>query len=408
MCDDLRLRVADNGIVDFAPPCPLADRWFARFRSPVPSTCQVYGRPATFDEAIQQAAALLRQSAAPLVYGLSGSSTHGQRAAIELAEQLGANIDTSASTCHGPSILALQQVGESTCTLGEIKNRADLIVYWGSDPVVSHPRHLERYSADARGENLPRGRADRWLAVVDIQDTATSERADLTLLVEPGGDFDVIWALRCLLRREDALPAHVGGIGADSLRAFAARLKSCRCGVFFFGRGLTQGPLGHAAVESLLLLTRDLNAWTRFHARRMRVYGDVAGADTVLCWQTGFPFSVNLARGYPRYGPGEYSANELLERREVDCCLALGIEGIQSLSPAARETLNRIPTIVVNHDPEPTLAATVFIPTAVYGVHLAGTAYRMDEVPIRLRPVLHSPLPSDADVLRRLARAIRP
>ena len=53
----------------------------------------------------------------------------------------------------------------------------------------------------------------------------------------------------------------------------------------------------------------------------MRIPGDVAGADSVLCWQTGYPFSVNLARGYPRYNPGEYTANQLLERQKsMPCC----------------------------------------------------------------------------------------
>mgnify|MGYP003342386529 FL=1 len=38
--------------------------------------------------------------------------------------------------------------------------------------------------------------------------------------------------------------------------------------------------------------------------------------------------------------------------------------------------------------------------TAVYGIHRRGTAYRMDEVPIPLRQLLPSDLPSDDEVLR--------
>src|SRR5204863_560716 len=106
--------------------------------------------------------------------------------------------------------------------------------------------------------------------------------------------------------------------------------------------------LGHRSVEALLLLVRDLNDFTRFYARRMRVQGDVTGADSVLAWQTGYPFSVNLARGYPRYNPGEYSALNVLERREVDACVLVGSHGIQRLSAAARSHLNQIPTIVLD------------------------------------------------------------
>jgi formylmethanofuran dehydrogenase subunit B len=40
--------------------------------------------------------------------------------------------------------------------------------------------------------------------------------------------------------------------------------------------------------------------------------------------------------------------------------------------------------------------------TAVYGVHRPGTAYRMDEIPIPLRPFLASDYPSDGEVLRMI------
>jgi formylmethanofuran dehydrogenase subunit B len=50
----------------------------------------------------------------------------------------------------------------------------------------------------------------------------------------------------------------------------------------------------------------------------------------------------------------------------------------------------------------PAFQATVKFTTAVYGIHLAGTAYRMDEVPIPLRQVLPGNLPSDASILRAI------
>jgi formylmethanofuran dehydrogenase subunit B len=44
--------------------------------------------------------------------------------------------------------------------------------------------------------------------------------------------------------------------------------------------------------------------------------------------------------------------------------------------------------------------------TAVYGIHRRGTAYRMDEVPVPLRPVVSSELPSDDEVLRSIQRLL--
>ncbi len=37
------------------------------------------------------------------------------RVAVRLAERIGANIDTTASLCHAASVMAIQEVGESTC-----------------------------------------------------------------------------------------------------------------------------------------------------------------------------------------------------------------------------------------------------------------------------------------------------
>ncbi len=319
---------------------------------------------------------------------------------MRLADRIGANIDTTASLCHAPSIMAIQEVGESTCTLGEIRNRADLVIFWGVDPARSHPRHFERYSVDPAGQFVPRGRSDRTVIVVDTAPSDSSAAADLFVPVEPGHDFEAIWILRCLVKGIRPQPTDCTGIPLAILEQLAQRMKSCRCGVVFFGLGLAQTQLGHRNVEALLRLVADLNAHTRFHARRMRIAGDVTGADTVLCWQTGYPFAVNLSRGYPRYNPGEYSANELLERGEVDACLFLGSEGVWQMSPRATAHLQNIPSIVLDHPTvSSALTPTVRFTTAVYGIHLPGTAYRMDEVPIPLRPLLPTHYPSDADVL---------
>lgn len=417
VCDDLQATVTANRLTAIHNACRLAEPWFAaltEFPDP-PSPAWIDDRPVSVDDAVSRAAEILFGSQSPLIWGLARSSTSGQRAAVRLAEQIGGTIDTTASVCHGPSIMAIQQVGESTCSLGEVSNRADLVLFWGADPVKSHPRHLERYSADPRGEFLPGGREDRTLVVIDKKPTETSAQADHFFQVPAERDFDLIWTLRYLLKQE-AAGSHPRGsspstegleplgfrapLELDEVRKLIDLLTSCKYGVVFFGLGLAQRGIGHANVEALLRLVADLNAFTRFTARRLRIPGDVSGADSVLCWQTGFPFAVNLSRGYPRYNPGEYTANELLERGEVDACLLVGSEPVVDLSPRAQQALARIPTIVLDYPHcESKTHADVRFTTAVYGVHRPGTAYRMDEIPIPLRQILSSSLPSDDEVL---------
>ena len=50
----------------------------------------------SFDEAVDAAAAILRQARAPLVYGLGQTSCEAQRRAVALAEAVGAVIDLAA------------------------------------------------------------------------------------------------------------------------------------------------------------------------------------------------------------------------------------------------------------------------------------------------------------------------
>jgi formylmethanofuran dehydrogenase subunit B len=45
--------------------------------------------------------------------------------------------------------------------------------------------------------------------------------------------------------------------------------------------------------------------------------------------------------------------------------------------------------------------------TATYGINVPGTVYRMDDVPIPLRPAFESPYPSDEMVLKKIDKRVR-
>lgn len=407
VCDDLSISVADGRIVKYQPDCPVADPWFESLRTALPlSPANMNGRAADLTEALDEAARLIRKARAPLFFGLSRSSTDGQRAVCELADRIGATIDTTASIGHGPSIVAFQNAGESTSTLGEVRHRSDLVIYWACDPLTSHPRHMERF-VDAAGFSIPNGRKDRHVVVVDSESTATSARADTFLRIQKGSDFEVLWTLRALLKGIEIHEHTIGGVSVESLRQLVQRMKSSHYGAVFFGVSLTESPTGNTHVEALLRLVTDLNRFTRFVARRMRVPGDVTGADSVLCWQTGYPFSVNLSRGFPRFNPVEYSAGPMLERNEVDCVILVGAERVDRFTEAARSNLRNMPVILL--DPPNAnwnVRADVRFNTAIYGIHRRATAYRMDEVPVPLRQILNSSLPSDDEVLREILRRL--
>src|SRR5437588_5287474 len=410
VCDDMELTVEDHKITKAKNACDPRKAWFLDPHGEEGPVATIDGKPATLEEGIERAARILATARYPIVYGLSDTTCEAQRVAVAIADRIGGCVDTTTSVCHGPSGMAFQGVGEVTCSLGEVKNRADLVIFWGSNPAESHPRHWGRYSTMPKGLFVPNGRKDRTVVLVDVRKSKSAPAADIFLEVKPRKDFEALWALRALVKGIDLDESVTTetGIPLEQLQDLAERMKSCKFGVLFFGMGLSMTRGKHLNVEAALSLARDLNEFTRFYAKPMRGHGNVTGADNVVSWQTGYPFGVNLGRGYPRFNPGEFTTADTLARGEADAALIVGSDPMGNFSQPAREHLARIPYIAL--DPKETATvrgAAVAFTTATYGINTGVTVYRMDDVPIPLRPAFESPYPSDEEVLRRIERRVR-
>jgi formylmethanofuran dehydrogenase subunit B len=299
--------------------------------------------------------------------------------------------------------------GKVSCTLGEVKNRADLLIYWGGNPAECHPRHFTKYTLTQKGKFIPRGRKDRKMILVDIRETPSGRAADVFLQIRPGKDFEVLTTLRALIKGKAVDPAAVAETGAsiEQLQEIVGMMKGCKFGVLFFGMGLSMTRGKHMNSAGALALAAEMNAFTKFVAMPMRGHGNVTGSDMVLRWTTGYPFGINLCRGYPRFNPGEFSTVDLLVRGDNDAALILGADPGATMPQPAIEHLKRIPTIVL--DPKVTHTSRisrVHITTAATGISAPGTVYRMDEIPLPLRPALKSPYPTDEDVIRRILEAV--
>ena len=406
LCDDLQVVVEDNVVTEVKRGCVFARSKFSQKRTPM--TPLVAGREVGLEAACAKAIEILAEARHPLIYGLSSTTSEAQKVAVYLAEILGGSIDSTASVCHGPGTVAKQLAGIPTCTLGEVKNRADLVVFWGCNPLAAHLRHFARYSVLAKGMERPQGRKNRQLVVVDVRETATARGADVFLQVQPNGDFEVLTALRSALKGNRLTEKSYGGIARDQIEAVAGLFASASYGVLFFGMGLTMTRGNHHNVAQALKLAVELNSKTRFAMIPMRGHGNVAGCESVLGWQTGYPFAVNFSRGYPRYNPGEYSATDLLRRQEVDAALIVASDPVATLPAKAAGYLSQIPTIVIDPDYSLTAqAAQVYLPSAPAGIGAAGTFYRMDLVPLPMKQILQDLWPSDEQLLSTLLEGVK-
>ena len=399
----------------------------------------------SFEEALHKSAEILANANYPVLYGWSSTSSEAQRIGIELAEQIGGVYDNTTSVCHGPSVIGMQEIGIPTSTLGQVRHRADLIIYWGSDPLSSHPRHMQRYTYFAKGRfeestrkvctNQDSTETDqgvksesfqpkaetispnehflpqtlcaktRKLIVVDVRKTLTAAKADVFLKIEPNKDFELIQALRTLVNDQEIEVENVAGIPVKYLSEVAELLVDCNFGVIFFGMGLAQSDGKSRNIEAAIGLVRDLNARTKFSIMPMRGHFNVTGANIVSVWQTGFPFAVDFSLGFPRYNPGESSLVEILSRKESDAVLAVASDPVAGLPKLAVEHLVKNPLIVIDpHLNATTLMADIVFPCAVVGIEMEGTAYRMDRVPLPLKKVVQPPsgILSDEEILRKI------
>ena len=457
LCDDIEILVENNKVVKVKNACGLGESKFLnynghRLRKPL---IRKNGElvEASIKEAIRRSAEILADAAYPILYGWSNTSCEAIRVGLELAEEIGGVIDNTSTVCHGPSVLSIQDVGYSTCTLGQIRHRADLVIYWGSNPWSAHPRHIERYTAFTQGRfqasiwyrylahlsayrarrrllralklssvreaptieaeaGLPPTlfRKERKMIVVDVRRTRTADIADYFLQVEPNKDYEVLEALRALIRDEEIDMDTVAGVPVETLEELADIMIGCKFGVLFFGVGLTMSMGKLRNIDTAICMVRDLNRFTKFLIMPMRGHFNVTGSNVVSTWQTGYPYAVDFSHGYPRYNPGETSVVDILARGESDASLIVASDPVAHFPKAAVENLVRNPVIVIDPEPTPTsLMADVVFPSSFVGIETEGTAYRMDHVPLPLKKIVEPPSGclSDMEILQRILVEVR-
>jgi formylmethanofuran dehydrogenase subunit B len=395
-CDDIEVAVAAGALERVTGTCALGDVWLAERTVDPPAPARVDGREVDFADAVEASVAILREARLPLVCGLGQTDGESQRAAVALAEAVGAVIDPAGPLDDGSFGAAAQAIGLSTATFGELRDRAELVVAWRADPVASHPRLLPRLRLDRAGRT-----AGRTLVVVDARRTETAEEADEFIELPPELEFEALWAMRALVRDVPLDRDLAARLPLDALAQLAGRLRGCGYGA------VLHGPARYVSALALLVLVRDLAPMAHVVALPLRPDGNARGAEDVLAWQTGYPAAVSFARGHPRARPGEFSAAGLLERAETDAALIVGFDALRHLPPRAAANLRQIPTIVVDpRSTETAAAAQVAFATAAAGIEREGTAHRMDGVPVTLHAPLRSERVGDGEVLAAIEARI--
>jgi len=410
LCDDINVEVEEGKIKRVRHACRLGSSKILghdRIKAPMirrgGELCMV-----SYQEAYDRAAEILLRAQKPLLYGWASTVCEAQKKGILLAEEVGGVLDSTATVCHGPSVIGIEEKGLPGATLGQVKNRADTIVFWGCNPAEAHPRHSLRYSSNVCGRFTPEGRAGRTIVVVDVRETRTSKNADKTVIIQPGTDYEVISALRMLVAgKGDGVPDEVGGVPKAELDGLAKTLLAARFGAVFFGLGITHSRGRYKNIDNALSLVAELNSHTKFVIMPMRGHYNVGGIGQVLAWSSGFPMSVDFTRNAPYFNPGETAACDLLAKADTDAAMIIAADAASSFPRAAVEALAKIPVIQIDPYENPTtLISEVVIPSAIAGVEAEGTAYRMDGMALRMRKLVDTSYPSDEEILSHILESV--
>lgn len=390
-CDDIEVTVRDGRIVAVAPPCPVARRWFGD--GSLPAETRVGGRASALEAAIEAAASLLAAAARPMVLLAPDLTTRAQRTAIAIADVLRADVDGATSDAAASGLLAAQRRGRPGATLGEIRNRADVVLFWAVDPRERYPRFLERYAAAGSATHA----GSRTHLAVSVGPARALPSADLAVELAPELELEALAVMRAVVRGQqlEGLP--------DPLRpaaALAERLLRGKYVAIVYDAEPGASPRDEQRADSLLALAQLLNGPTRALLVGLRAGGNRTGAEAALTWQTGYPMRVSYRAGYPRYRP-DRSALERLQRGGPDAVLVAGaaaaLDGL---------TLESVPGVVIGPGASAVRGTRVAIDTGTAGIHEPGTGYRLDEVPLPLTPVLGHAR-SATETLGLLLRAVR-
>lgn len=389
-CDDLSLRNDERLSVE-TRGCPIAGARFADLLS-TPGTGhhpRVLGESVQLEQALAEAARLLKSARLPLFTGLRGDLTD-LRGVLPLAALCGGMLEHADGAALAGTARVVEETGWLVTSLGEARNRPDLVVIVGDGVLASFPRLGERVlrAADRlHGERPPTVimlGEDRTAAEALGAEQIAIARADLR---------DFIAAVRAHL---DGRVIHTDAFPAAALLADA--LEAASYPVLCFSAAVLGGDDADLIIRALGQLVRALNAQGRAALLPLSGNDGALTAAQVCGWQTGFSAQLSFATGVPVYRPGIGSVEDRLQRDGADVLVWLDTLG--GAPPPAAD----VPTVLFGHpgmrferEPE------VFIPLAVPGVHRPGAVHRGDgHALLPLEALIDSDLPTGERVFGAL------
>lgn len=400
LCDDLTVSIDRQKLLQCENGCPEAEKWIQSSL-----TAESTGNLQQTHKNLKTAKNWIQQAGSPLICGLEGIVLEAETLLVELAKKEQALLSAGTSA---EKITTYQRYGGANCSLGEVRQRADLVLVSNCDLLTIWPR-FEQKILSPPGRFLPPEKPRQLIFLGDASKLQEPSRYSEIIDLPEDQLPQALLILRRAIQKQ-SVPASKSDDEPEiemttQLQKLAEKLLAAWYPVLFHDTSCPQtGALWTKLVS-------EVNQRSRMHSLNVTA-GRAKGtpSETILA-MTGFPD--HIAFHSEQCGNTEeishdchrYQAARLINQQETDLVIFAGdqvsekwIQTLQKLTPPAR--------LIVIHSGAtklPQMEVPVLeIHTQMPGIHEAGTALRCDGIPLPLRSVASSQLPTMIDAVKFL------
>ncbi len=342
----------------------------------------------SYETAITEAAKILKQAKHPLLYGFASCTLEDQAALLDLAGKLNAAVTSPALRClsllFNPALTPRHYIG----TLGEAINKADVFIFWNSDPIESHPRLLSKLIY-TRGLFRMTGYEVKKYIVVQPEKLEKFRGTTLALKIPLESELAALDALEgTLTGRDQTTPP--GDVDKKDFETLGNVLKHAEYTIFFVDKRLLLSKDAQAVLGKLLKIIDALNQKER--AFLLPLPEDMNSM--------GFFQHITHAGRFP---PADIDWNL------PDAILVGGVESTTEIPTELLTAAKKIPVIFLpQEDMMLGRSADLVIPVAAPGISTGGAAMRLDGVSLPIKQVIvpKAETPTIARVIQDLIKQL--
>jgi formylmethanofuran dehydrogenase subunit B len=308
---------------------------------------------------LERAVALLDRARLPVIGGLL-TDIAGAEAAIALARKLDGVIDHAAGDGLARTTQIMREMGGNPASLGEARNRADIVVVVGKSPLERDPQLLETlFPSD---EGLPRpGDNPRALILLGCGAGKVPNGIPATTVAPAKLDLSALILLLAAALQDRRID---DGETAAKLVSVAERLRQAAFPVFV----VSPCDLDEHVLRTVLGMVRHLCLTTRAATLSIPAPGNGDGVNLCAAWTCGVPVRTRFTNGLPEHDPWRYAAQRLVESGEADALL-----WVDAIATRGVERPHGVPTVVLSASGD--TAADVVIEVGCPGRDHDGALY---------------------------------